>query len=132
MKKEEQKPSIENNIDKIVNDAMKNLKSMVDGNVVIGKPVLLKDGTTIIPVSKVLAGLVCGGGELGGTSKKATNYPFAGGSGAGYTVIPIGVLSGKGGNYTFVPIETKNLYSDLLVTVNDILKTINKESKNEN
>lgn len=131
MKKEEEKQSTEKTIDNIVNDAMKNLKNMVDANVVIGKPIIMDDGTNIIPVSKVLAGLVCGGGELSNMCKKATEYPFAGGSGAGYTVVPIGVLSGKDGNFTFVPIEVKNLYSDLLVTVNDILKTINKETKDD-
>ena len=129
MKKVKKEQCVENNIDEIVNDTMKNLKNMVNSNVVIGEPVLLSDNTTIIPVSKVLVGMVCGGGELG--DDKKSNYPFAGGSGAGYTIMPIGVLSGKNGNYTFVPIETKNLYSDLLITVNDILKTINREGKSE-
>lgn len=129
MKKEENQ-NIETTIDNIVNDTMKNLKNMVDANVVIGKPQILKDGTSIIPVSKVIVGLICGGGELNNASKKSSEYPFAGGSGAGYTVMPIGVLSGKNGHFSFIPIENKNMYSELLVTVNDILKTINKESKN--
>lgn len=129
MKKEENQ-NVETTIDNIVNDTMKNLKNMVDANVVIGKAQTLKDGTSIIPVSKVIVGLICGGGELSNTSKKAQEYPFAGGSGAGYTVMPIGVLSGKNGHFSFIPIENKNMYSELLVTVNDILKTINKESKN--
>lgn len=131
MKKEEEKQNFENTIDSIINDSMKNLKNMVDANVVVGKPITMNDGSIIIPVSKVLAGLVCGGSEIG-VSKKNTEYPFAGGSGAGYTVVPIGVLSGKDANYTFVPIEAKNLYSDLLVTVNDILKTIKKEAIDDN
>lgn len=128
MKKEEEKQSVENSIDKIINDAMKNLKNMVDSNVVIGEPMTMTDGTNIIPISKVLVGVVCGGGEINNSKKKATEYPFAGGSGAGYTIVPIGVLAGARDNYNFIPIETKNIYSDLMITVNDILKTIKKES----
>ena len=50
MKKEEEKQSVENSIDKIINDAMKNLKNMVDSNVVIGEPMTMADGTNIIPI----------------------------------------------------------------------------------
>ena len=113
-------------IDKIVNDAMQNLKNMVDSNIVIGEPVIMADGTNIIPVSKVLAGIVCGGGELNNSKKKSTDYPFAGGSGAGYTVIPIGVLAGKDNNYNFISTEQKGVYSELLSTVNDILNSLKK------
>ena len=128
MKKEKRGQTIENNIDNIINDAMSNLKSMVDSNVVIGKPTTLSDKTVIIPVSKVLVGIVCGGSEIG-NNKKSNTMPFAGGTGAGYTLVPIGILSGKNGNFNFVPIEQKNIYSELLVTANDILNKINKESK---
>ena len=106
MKKEEEKQSIEHSIDKIINDAMKNLKNMVDSNVVIGEPIVMPDGAIMIPVSKVLVGVVCGGGELNNAKKKPAEYPFAGGSGAGYTIAPIGVLVGKGNNYNFISIES--------------------------
>ena len=106
----------------------RDLKNMVDSNVVIGKPMFMPDGTNIIPISKVLVGVVCGGGEINSSKKKSSEYPFAGGSGAGYTIVPIGVLAGHGDIFNFIPIETKNLYNDLLGTVNDILKMIKKES----
>lgn len=131
MKKEDEKQSVNENIDAIVNDAMKNLKNMVETNTIMGTPVTTKDGTTIIPISKVLVGFVCGGGEFSTSCKKQCEYPFAGGSGAGYTIQPIGFLTGKNGAYTFVAIEQNNMYSDLLVTVNGILKTLYKESKND-
>ena len=132
MKKEEGKQNIENTIDNIINDAMKNLKNMVDSNVVIGEPILMTDGTNIIPVSKVLVGVICGGGELNNSKKKNLDYPFAGGSGAGYTIEPIGVLAGKGNNYSFISIESKNMYSELLTTVNNFLKTIKEETLDDN
>lgn len=130
VKKEEEKQSVNQNIDEIINDAMKNLKNMVETNTIMGTPVITKDGTTIIPISKVLVGFVCGGGEFSTSCKKQCEYPFAGGSGAGYTIVPTGFLIGKNGVFSFVAVEQNNLYSDLLVTVNGILKTIYKESNN--
>lgn len=131
MKKGEEKQNVNENIDAIVNDAMKNLKSMVDSNTIIGKPIVIEDGTTIIPISKILVGFVCGGGEFSNSCKKSCEYPFAGGSGAGYTVDPIGFLTGKNGVFNFVGIEKSNMYSDLLITVNGILKNLYKESSND-
>ena len=131
MKKEE-KQNVDTNIDKIINDAMKNLKNMIETNTIMGTPIVSDDGTTIISVSKVLVGFVCGGGELNNCNKKIQNYPFAGGNGAGYTIVPIGFLTGKNGVFNYVSVEQKNMYSDLLVTTNQILKTLLKESgKNE-
>lgn len=128
MKKEE-KQNVNTNIDKIINDAMKNLKNMIETNTIMGTPIVTDDGTTIISVSKVLVGFVCGGGELNSCNKKSENYPFAGGNGAGYTIVPIGFLTGKNGVFNYVGVEQKNMYSDLLVTANGILKTILKESE---
>lgn len=131
MKKQEEKQNISTNIDSIVNDAMKNLKNMIDSNTIMGSPVILEDGSTVIPISKILVGFVCGGGEFSSSCKKMCEYPFAGGSGAGYTVVPVGFLTGKNGVFQYTAIEQGNMYSDLLVTVNGILKSMLKESKND-
>lgn len=128
MKKEE-KQNVNTNIDKIINDAMKNLKNMVETNTIMGDPVTLDDGTIVISISKVLVGFICGGGELGNCNKKSMEYPFAGGNGAGYTIVPMGFLTGKNGNFNYVSVEQKNMYGDLLSTTNQLLKTLLKESE---
>ena len=131
MKKQEEKQSVNENIDAIVNDSMNNLKTMIETNTILGTPITLEDGSTVIPVSKTLVGFVCGGGEFSTACKKTCEYPFAGGSGAGYTIVPTGFLTGKNGVFQFIAIEQGNMYSDLLVTVNGILKSMLKESKKD-
>jgi len=79
---------------------MENLKQMVDVNTVVGDAVQTAAGTTIIPVSKVCFGFAAGGGEYGKDDKgrlrapvqPEQDLPFAGGSGAGVSVQPVGFL----------------------------------------
>jgi len=77
---------------------MENIKDMVDVNTVIGDPVATQDGSTIIPISRVCFGFVAGGGEYGSDERKGAQgvtgeaLPFAGGSGAGVSVHPMGFL----------------------------------------
>jgi len=85
---------------------MENLKEMVDVNTVIGDAVQAGDGSTIIPVSKVCFGFVAGGGEYGKDERgrvrppvqPEVDLPFAGGSGAGVSVQPVGFLVVDKGN----------------------------------
>jgi len=73
--------------------AMQGIRSMIDVNTVIGTPVDLGNGTTIIPVSKVAFGFGMGGwnkDENESALPKQTS--IAGGNGGGVTVSPIGFL----------------------------------------
>lgn len=92
-----------NSIDSIMRTTMENLKEMVDVNTVVGTAVTAKDGTIIIPVSRVSFGFVAGGGEYtmdtgDKGAPKAEAMPFAGGAGAGVSVSPIGFLVVSPGN----------------------------------
>ena len=112
-------------IDGIINDALKNLKEIIDVNTVIGESFHAPDGTVIIPISKIVVGFVGGGGEFdSGYHKKPENFPFAGGSGAGFTVVPIGFLTGKGGDYTFISTKSDTKYDELINITNKTLKLI--------
>ena len=84
-------------IDNMMRTTMENIRGMVDVNTVVGSPVTGTKGTTIIPISKVSFGFVAGGGEYSmedsrSKSLSAESYPFAGGSGAGVSVQPVGFL----------------------------------------
>ncbi len=86
-------------IDNMMQTTMENIRDMVDVNTVVGTPVLGQNGTTIIPVSKVSFGFIAGGGEYQLEDSKKPHipvgvdkYPFAGGSGAGVSVQPVGFL----------------------------------------
>ena len=74
----------------VMQTALENIKDMVDVNTVIGEPVITGSGGTVIPVSKVSFGFVAGGGEY--TQEAESRKPFAGGSGAGVSLQPVGFL----------------------------------------
>ena len=84
-------------IENIMSTTMENIRDMVDVNTVIGEPISTQDGSTVIPISRVSFGFVAGGGEYrcAATAKPADacdRLPFAGGTGAGVTIQPMGFL----------------------------------------
>lgn len=84
-------------IEGLMDTTLEKIRQMVDVNTVIGTPITTPDGTTIIPVSKVVYGFASGGSEFG--SKKTDNKPlFGGGTGAGVTINPIAFISICNGN----------------------------------
>lgn len=76
-------------ISEILGISMDKVKEMADVNSVIGDPITLGDGTTIIPISKVSYGFASGGSDL--PSKYEKNL-FGGGAGAGISIKPEGFL----------------------------------------
>lgn len=86
--------------------SMEKIKEMADVNAIIGDPIKLDDGTTIIPVSKVSYGFVSGGSDL--PSKYEKNL-FGGGAGAGVSIKPEGFLViGSDGSAKMVPMEASS------------------------
>lgn len=80
-------------IEGLMQTAMQSIKEMVDVNTVVGDAVETNDGTVIIPISQVACGFAAGGGEYElNNSSKNPELPFAGGSGAGVSVKPVGFL----------------------------------------
>ena len=67
----EQKP-----VERVVETAFARIKTLVDGDTVIGRPMTMEDGTTIVPISRVTLGMLTGGGEYGEAG--VSSYPFAG------------------------------------------------------
>lgn len=74
-------------IEGIMGISMDKIREMVDVNTIIGNPIV-REGTTIIPVSKVSFGFASGGSDL----PAQTAEKFAGGSGAGVTVKPVAFI----------------------------------------
>ena len=90
---------MEHPIGELMQTAMASIKDMVDVNTVIGDPVVAASGATIIPISKVSFGYVTAGGDMDLPDKghakvmqERETFPFAGGSGAGVSVQPVGFL----------------------------------------
>lgn len=83
---------MEHPIGHLMQTTLENIKDMVDVNTVIGEPIPTSSGT-VIPVSKVSFGFVAGGGDYDTARQPVNADPsFAGGSGAGVSVQPVGFL----------------------------------------
>jgi len=118
-----------NKIEEIMNSSMNNLKSLIDIDVVVGKPIVASDCITIIPLTKVVMGYIAGGGEYYSELKemrKDTEYPFSGGSGGGLNLQPIGFLIIKKSCVEVVKIEEKTALERLIETAPEIASFINK------
>ena len=91
-------------VNNLMDVTMEKIKNMVDVNTVVGEPITTPDGTTVIPISRVSYGFASGGSDLPSKAQPAPGL-FAGGSGAGITVVPIAFLSISHGNVRVLQIE---------------------------
>ena len=119
-----------NPVESIMAEAMSKLKSVIDVNTVVGNPITTFDGTTIIPISKVSAGFIAGGGEYNQSKdmKKNNNldFPFAGGSGTGFSINPVGFLVETSSGLKFIGIDDKSAYENLLEIMKNVTEKISK------
>lgn len=108
----------------VLEETLKNLKAIIDVDSIVGKPIS-QDGSTIIPVSKVSVGFISGGGDVEGKRKPLNvGYPFAGGSGGGCNITPIGFLCVTNGNVSFIRVESGNNVDKIIDVVTNIAKTV--------
>lgn len=101
-------------LSEVLEASLENLKKLVDVNTIIGDPLTMSDGTTIIPVSKVSFGFVTGGSELP-TSKPAN--PFGGGSGGGVTIQPLAFIVVSKGDVKLLQMQTADNTADRVVNM---------------
>ncbi|MGG7143590.1 GerW family sporulation protein [Clostridium nigeriense] len=125
-------------VENLMKSTMENLKDMIDVNTVIGDALETKDGSYIIPISKVTFGFVSGGSEFGNSytapNEIVANHPFGGGSGAGITVKPVAFLVLRKDIVRLLPVEQNNTYDrivDSVPQIIDIIKGFFKEEKDE-
>ena len=101
----------EHPVERIMDNAFTKIRTLVEAETVIGTPVVTADGVSIIPVSKITAGFLTGGGEYSDMSRQTyTEYPFAGGSGAGVSVSPVGFLVSDGKTVKLVNVDENSRY----------------------
>jgi len=121
-------------INGLMNTAMQSIKDMVDVNTIVGEAVSTPDGSVIIPVSKVAFGFAAGGGEYCGSIDFSgsditvcdcnddedsaiitpVKYPFAGGSGAGVSIVPVAFLVINNGNIQLLPVDSNTTVEKLI------------------
>ncbi len=88
----------------ILSTTIEKVRDLVNVSTIIGDPINLPDGLTIIPVSKVTYGFASGGSDF--PSKNNVEL-FGGAGGAGVTINPVAFLVIKDGDVTI-----KHIVSD--------------------
>ncbi len=85
----------DSNLNEIINTSLERIKELAKNETVVGDPITLPGGVTIIPVSKLSMGFASGGLDF--PSKKSSDAPaatkFGGGGGTGITVTPVAFLT---------------------------------------
>ncbi|MBQ7646732.1 MAG: sporulation protein YtfJ [Clostridia bacterium] len=99
----------------VIEATISKIKTVADVNTVVGEPITLPDGITVIPFSKVSVGFASGGVDFDGKNDSVTNEKkpagspgnhFAGGNGAGVSVVPMGFIIINGSDVKVVDVKT--------------------------
>ncbi len=104
----------EHAINGLMGVTMDKIRELVDSNTIIGNPINMDGGVTILPVSKVTFGVATGGSDFSGKGNKDL---FGGGTGAGVTVSPVAFLVVKGGNVRTIQLADANNSLERAITM---------------
>ena len=125
-------------IENIMTTTMENIRDMVDVNTVIGEAIVTQDGSTVIPISRVCFGFVAGGGEYRCPSQpkapegEARRMPFAGGTGAGVTLQPMGFLVTNQNSVRLLPAQAYAPADRIIELVPQLMCEVKTMLKNKN
>ena len=117
----------------ILGTTIEKIRDLVDVSTIIGDPMYLEGGMTIIPVSKATYGFASGGSDF---PSKTNAQLFGGGGGAGVTITPVAFLIVSDGEVTLKHItaydnaaeRVVNLVPEMFDKVTSVVnKTIKKK-----
>lgn len=120
---------MENRISELISASLEKIREVVDVNTVVGDPMTVSGGVTIIPVSKVVVGTASGGLDYFSknlpSTEKTDPHSFGGGGGVGMNVVPLGFLTVReSGRVEFISVSTAGPSStavSIVDTVTDFL-----------
>lgn len=116
---------VKSNVLDVMNVTFDKTVKLASENSVFGEPIV-KDGVTLIPVSKISAGFAGGGADIADGGKKKAKSPA--GAGAKVEVTPTHFLQISDGKTTIVPVATSNQKTDPTdIVVKTIKKLISKK-----
>lgn len=121
-----------NPVESILQTTMKELKSIVDVNTIVGNPIYGDGGAVVIPVSKVGLGFVAGGGdfptctveESGRSTAADGKYPFLGASVVGVTITPKAFLCMRNGQSTLLLTDCDNSIDRLVQLIPNVANEV--------
>ena len=124
----------EHPINGLMETAMQSIRDMVDVNTIVGEPVESKDGTVIIPISKVSFGFGAGGSDFGKNDAEAgaSSVNFGGGSGGGASIEPVAFMVVGNEQIKRMPIEKNTSPVDDIIDsvptlVDKVIKALKKK-----
>jgi len=134
---------VEHPIEGLMKTAMESIKEMVDVNTIVGDAVQAPDGTVIIPISRVAFGFASGGGDYSrnGNNKKtqsdedseggiqSSQYPFAGGSGAGVSISPVAFMVVGQDQIRLLPVNINSSVDKMLDMIPELFNRLNETIK---
>lgn len=85
----------------VIRSAIEKAREMVDANTVVGAPVAVADGVTLVPISRISVGVGGGGADL---ASKTSDGNFGGGAGCGVKVTPVAMLVVQNEHVRMLPI----------------------------
>ena len=116
----------------ILSTTIEKVRDLVDVSTIIGDPINLPEGITIIPVSKVTYGFASGGSDF--PSKNNVEL-FGGAGGAGITINPVAFLVIKDGDVTIKHIVSNDNAVERAVSLVpemfDKIASLKKDKKEE-
>ena len=117
----------------LLSTTIERVKELADPETVVGKPIVISDSITIIPVSKLSLGFASGGSDFPSKSQKEI---FGGGGGAGITVTPKAFLVIENGSVRMIQLASDGETIDRLCNlipdaVNQISALFKKEKTEE-
>ena len=112
----------EHPIERIMDSAFGKMRTLTEADIIVGNPIIMPDGTTVVPISKISIGIVTGGGEY--SQKQQSEYPFAGASGAGMSVSPVCFLVSDGKSVRMLNVGSKSMFDKVVETVPDVVGSI--------
>ena len=119
-------------IEGLMDSVLKNIKTMVDVNTIIGEPIHADDGVLIIPVSRVAYGFGTGGSNFGDAKISADKQSFGGGAGGGITISPVAFLVVSKGNVRMITVSQASPLDKLIDLAPEMIdKLLKKFGSNE-
>ena len=89
----------------VLKEALDKVKTMLDVETVIGKPIVNNEYVRVIPITKMCLGFAGLGGEMEGKNLKNDKELPMGGIGAGAQISPIGFLVVNGERVKFLSVD---------------------------
>lgn len=118
-----------NKVEGLMGVSIEKVREMVDANMVVGSPMAMDGGLTLIPISKISYGFASGGSDM---PAKSGSDLFGGGAGAGINVVPVAFLTIKDGNVNILPVVSKPDGMDRLISmVPDLVEKVSAKKKKE-